>query len=524
MSQRVECKVCHKVFEDGSEMQELHDIECISREYSDEAKTPDFTLGEVSQSDKDSETLISPILTDIQKLRPISYHNGTFFIQVAIPVEKTVTLKDGTIEKSKTHETYYVTSNRELLHCQDEKLHDFQMPKLVMNNDFERWAYSDIVKYCSGETKLNIKELYESTEKLIKEYIDFKNDEMYTLVTLWTVGTYVSRLFSYFPYIDIFGTKGSAKSKLLSLLEKLIFNGKLVSSITAATLIRLVESCGYSLLIDETEGLKNPKQDKDTFLLTMLKTSYRMSAVVPINVSTKDGWTPYFFDAGTCISLAHINGLDDVLEDRTIQIPMEITLKKNIGNSDPDTDFKDWNSYRSQYYQFALENADEINEIINEKLEHSLISNRELNQIWKPIIVLAKVFEKHGVKDLTRKINKAIQSTHSNKISSNVDENPDVQLMDCLVKYLLTEHSVGRTKENVVNQKEIYDKMVNTETAEWLTSSKFLGIALKRLGLTCKRVNSGKIVIITDQLLAKIAKQFGLVYPELKDVKMEGVL
>lgn len=523
---RIRCIKCDKVFEEGTDLQKMHEGECIGFEYEKEQRENDITLGEIIKDENNNKVTISPTQTDIQKLRPICFYDDMFYIQVNIPVIKIKVNQKGVEEKERTHETYYVTSNRELLHHTDEKLSDFQMPKLVINNDFERWAYCDIVSYCSDESSLDLVELYNSTEGLFRKYIDLQKDEYYTLVTLWTIGTYVSRLFSYYPYLDLFGTKGSAKSKLLSLFEKMAFNGKLVSSITTATLIRLVESCGYTLLIDETEALKNPKHDKNEFLLQLLKTSYRMSSTVPINVPSKEGWTPQFFDSGTCISLAHINEIDNVLEDRTIPITMEITLKKNIGNSDPDTDINEseWKIQRARFYEFALEYAHEIHDLAKQKIDHDIISNRELNQIWKPIISLANIFQNNGVPDLIRKINLLITETHTRKISSNTEDNPDIQLLDLLVKNILNTKTLSRDDKNEILQNEIFTRFDTFEKLDWLTSSKALGSGLKRLGFESRKSENGKKIRITDQILAKTAKRFSIEYDELKNISLEGVL
>ena len=524
---RQKCITCDKVFEEGSELKENHENECSGFEYVDENPLNDTTLGEISQSDHDDTIIISPTPEDIQKLRPISYFDNTMYLQVNIPVIKKILDKDGNEkDKERTHETYYVTSNRELLHISDPKFENFQMPASEINNDFERWTYSDIVSYCSDGPAVDLVEFYKSTENFFRQYMDFQKDEYYTLVTLWTIGTYVSRLFSYYPYLDLFGTKGSAKSKLLSLFEKMAFNGKMISGMTSAVVIRLVESCAYTLLMDETESLRNPKQDKENYLLQLLMVAYKMNSTIPINIQTKKGWKPQFFDAGTCISLAHINEIDNVLEDRTIPLTMEITLKKNIGNSDPEVDIKEsaWKAQRAKFYEFALENANEIHDMSKERLEHDVISNRELNQIWKPIIVLAKFFQDKGVPDLNRQIDLLIRDTHDRKVASNTEENPDIQLLELLVKHLLTEKTTSRGKDDGILQKSLFETLENHEKLEWLTSDKILGSGLKRLGFTSKRSREGKTVFITDQLLAVAAKRFGLEYKELKDVDLGGIL
>jgi len=531
LSQRIKCKVCDKVFEEGDELNILHDDECEGRDYVNEIKLKDKTIGELVKKTKTEvagktfvvTVTVTPSQISIQKLRPITFADGTMYIQITLPVIKKVET-EGSTRIINTFGTFYVTSNKKLVHHTSAILDKFQTAEVLEGADFERWKYDDIIEYLTNDETLDICEAYESTEKLFRKYIDFRDDAYYTVITLWVFGTYISKMFSYFPYLDIGGTKGSAKSKVLSLLEKLTYNGKMVSGISSATLTRLVEAYGITLLIDETEGLKNPKHEKAENLLTMLKTSYRTTAQIPINTKSGDTWIPHFYETGTCISLAHINGLDDVLEDRTIPIPMEITLKKGIGNSDPDTDVNNWFSQRDKFYRFALECASEIDELVHEHIEHDLISNRELNQIWKPLIVIAKVFESHGVPDLVRKINVVIQQSHSQKISSNIDENPDVKTVDLLIKYLIVDKSLIRSDKNELSQQDIFNRMTQQDSVDWLKSSKSLGVIFRRLGLAKTRTPKGMVVIITDPILAKLAKQFGLQCEALKNIKLEGVI
>jgi len=522
-SRRVECTECHMKYTlDDSD---IHDTECGCRKYEDVNQQSDYSLGAFKKSEGDSSMTINPILSEIRKLRPISYYDGVLYIITGIPVERVIiTGKDDNAKTTTDHVlvSYVVSSDKKLRYI--EEMEDFEMPKFTAQLDV-RWQYSDIVDWIQTDERTDIAKVYHDIDDKLRKLIDFANDDYYTIITLWIIGTYISKIFSYFPYLDFFGTKGSAKSKIMTLLEKMVFNGKLVSAITTAVLYRIVEATGCTLLIDETEYLKSPKYERTEMLLTMLKTSYKTNAKVPVNVrsvQTQD-WSPYLFDAGTCIALGHISGLDEVLEDRAIQVRMEITRNNEIGNTDPELDITeaDWSQLRNGIYRLILENVDDIVALAKKGLTHEKIGNRELNQIWKPLLVLADFFESNGVPDLKRKINAVIDITHAAKVESNREDNPDTQVLDFLMKYIIDDNDITHVKgePDYYLQQDIFDKININYDPEWLKNSKSLGTIFKRIGIKGKRHSNGKMVCITPQILKSIADRFTIEYDSLKDVK-----
>ena len=349
----------------------------------------------------------------------------------------------------------------------------------------------------------------------MRKYVDLGSDERYIVVTLWAIGTYFSKSFSYYPYLDFFGTKGSAKSKVLKFLEQIIFNGMWFNNVSGASAIRSIESLGCTLLLDETENLKNPQSDEAKFLLKLLKGAFATDSKIMINNQTKDGWMPYPFDAGTCIAMGHINGIDDVLEDRTISVPIQATLNKQIAQSDINKDDDVWQEIRNWCYRAFLQHFDDIEELVKMPYPSNIISNLELNQIWRPIITLARLFERNGISDLVQKVDVVINESHKHKQLVNQTSNLDVQILEHLVAYLNASPLLEQVKNNSdwYKQDDILRRLQKEDDLSWIKSSRLVGEALTRLGFKRKKITIGQVVFINKNGLRISCMRHSIDFP-----------
>jgi hypothetical protein len=389
-------------------------------------------LGRVEKTENNKKITCQPLSKPIKKLRAISVHDGIAYIKVDLSARNTIYNKDDEVEDVQyNHEPYFVTSQGKLIHAENPELREqFQIPVTVKGSSM-RWMYGDIVDFCKNRSGLDLKDLYSSTEQLFRKYIDFPEDGYYAVCSLWVIGTYTSKLFSYYPYLDFLGSPGSAKSKTLDLIEKLSYNGKMSNKISGAAIYRSIESSGNTLLLDETENLKDPKHEQNQVILSILKGAFKTDGKIMVSIpgQGKDSWTPYEFEAGTCIALGHINELDSVLQERTIQINLLKTMIKKIGNTEiPETDYDvSLVQQRNKFYRFFLKHFKDVLEQKKQPYQNEKISNRELNQIWKPLLTLARFFERNGVINLTKRIECVIEQNHHKNVISGESSNIDWQ-------------------------------------------------------------------------------------------------
>lgn len=182
------------------------------------------------------------------------------------------------------------------------------------------------------EMQLNIPEANDFAQKLLRNayeriialdrfYLDDK-DESRVISGLWTMGTYVYKVFPSFPRLFINAMKGSGKTRRMKLIEALAWNGALQASLREAVLFRTASQ--GTILLDEAEKINTKDQDA---IRELLNAGYKRGNKVKRmkKVKGKDGEEQVVetFDVYGPVALANINGMEDVLADRSITIIME---------------------------------------------------------------------------------------------------------------------------------------------------------------------------------------------------------
>ena len=99
---------------------------------------------------------------------------------------------------------------------------------------------------------------------ILKEYMDME-EEYYSLVALWIIGTFFHKQFSSFPYLFFNAMKGSGKTRVLKIIATLSRNGKMVGAMTEAVLFRTASN--RTLCIDELESINAKGQENLKLLL-----------------------------------------------------------------------------------------------------------------------------------------------------------------------------------------------------------------------------------------------------------------
>ncbi len=294
------------------------------------------------------------------------------------------------------------------------------------------------------------------------------------------------------------------------------------NKISGAAIYRSIESSGNTLLLDETENLKDPRHEQSQVILSILKGAFKTDGKIMVSIpgKGKDSWTPYEFEAGTCIALGHINELDSVLQERTIQINLLKTMIKKIGNTEiPETDYDvSLVQQRNRFYRFFLIHFKDVLEQKKQPYQNEKISNRELNQIWKPILTLARFFERNGVINLTKRIEHIIELNHHKNVISGESSNVDVQIINHIIDFFVEKKisPIGNTEDtqNWFRQKDIVKHLKFNDEFGWL-NSKNIGTPLNRLNLTRLKKETGMCVYLDSGILISLCKRYDLDHQRL---------
>src|SRR3990167_501451 len=173
------------------------------------------------------------------------------------------------------------------------------------------------------EAREVFKIMYEEIIDILKKYLVMKESH-YKIIAIWILGTYCHEYFNTFPYLFFNAMRGSGKTRALKLLSALSNggDGSIQNNLTEAVLFRIPR--GITTCIDEIEQIRN--KEKQT-LRELLNSAYKKGMKVKRMFKKKtllgeqqvvEEFEPYF-----PIVLANINGLDEVLADRSITLVLE---------------------------------------------------------------------------------------------------------------------------------------------------------------------------------------------------------
>ncbi|MBP7088993.1 MAG: DUF3631 domain-containing protein [Candidatus Omnitrophica bacterium] len=385
-------------------------------------------------------------------------------------------------------EIFLLVSDKRLFNLNDAVKEGFILKYDTV--DLTRFSAKGIGFFLEGKYEINIQELYQKIYGYIKRFICFPDEAYLTYATLWVMGTYVFMLFRYYPYVWLNAEKGSGKTLLMEILSSIAFNAELITNPTESVIFRDISNNLITMFIDEVEQLR--KRDKDTYgsVISLLNAGFNKAGVVKRTESTSKG--SFVVKAYTAYSpkmFAGINEIDDILQDRTVRIPL---LRKK--DNETVQRYKETpeiielqRSIRDDLYVFALTYAKEIAENYH-KLDPEILknmshlNNRELD-IWEPIFLLANLVDTYSHnKNLTTAMEALIRKSLEEKQSDNISQNETYKLLTVLKAMLdeLTPLNDG-TETKVFEAARVLEYFKATEDFDWIEKTNLLTRRLKRV-------------------------------------------
>jgi len=370
------------------------------------------------------------------------------------------------------------------------------VPDKLSNNPC--WSRGDIKNFLEGASDIGDINIFELTKEKLKEYVDFPNEPRdYDLLSLWIIGTYFFSLFEAYPYIYFGGFKRSGKTRTMTTVVLLSFNGLFCSNISMPSIYRIIEQHKCTLGVDETEFLVSKKAGE---IRNVLNAGYlRGSKVVRQEKKGQYGFYTKEFDNYSPKVLVNIAGLEDVLADRTIEIIMEKSVG-DITKKELKIDSKEWQHIKNYYYLFVMKNWKLIKGIYEKLDVQANIRGRDL-QMWKPILSLAKWFSLDLYNSMLEFALEKIESKEKEEMESAIE----LGLLEVLV--LNIEETGPYRLTDMIEW--MSDRFHGGDTPKWL-SSRFISRLLKKFGFTRKsRDSSGLTTVeISIDRLVHLAEKF----------------
>ena len=526
-----ECKVIETKEEKQSCLDYNHTIIKISDEKEIEKAKKEYERNDkfTFQTYKKDLSITQTILDiKIIPLRPIFYHHDSEKKMILVYLPTKIKKEKGkdddvTISYNFANKAYFIVQNpkatvrrrREILPIDDEYFKDKYKINIQEEWNDTRWQISDLKNWTTETKPTEPKLVYEFHDKTIRKYIELDNEKEYAKFNLWDIGTYFYELFDSYPYNDFTGLKGSGKTKCIEFQKLVCFNAVLSPDISSSATFRLIQGLGCTLLLDETEQFKNQKNDKAQDVRTLLIQGFLKDQSAIRNQSKEQGnFTPTQFNIYCPKSLAHINGLDDVLEDRCIQNINKRALDLNVKNSWPTNNDKDFEKIRNLCYRLYLDYGDEILKLKDEAGKILSVSGREL-QLWLPIITLALFFEKHGIKNLVNTVKDYVTQFSKERKIYDQEESRDLAVLGFIDelavdfakdKEMIKGNPTGWIPHTIL-YKELEMRQDQYDIDFNYFGKKTLSNTLIRLGLKKERKQGGFSWLITRTIIDEIKQR-----------------
>lgn len=357
------------------------------------------------------------------------------------------------------------------------------------------YNYETFQKDSAKKTLGPSKELFLKTKNIFKKYLD-TTDINYNLLSIWTLGTFFHNQFETFPILILTARKQCGKTRALKLISSLSYGseGSISTSVTETFLFRHKDG---AVFFDEMESLSS--KEKGALREIINATYKRGNRIIRYTEKKINGEKSYAEDTFFPfypLGLANIYGFGDVLSDRSLQVilqrsskkqtrliedfstnPEILALKKNLGELHaeiPQAIFSQWNQF------IETGNVSEEMKPIFNKILKTNLSGRPL-ELSFPLCLVAEQF---GVLDLFL----SSLSDYMQTLEGEGADNPD----DLLQTFMEQANYSGFVGVSSVLQ-DFRSYLENPE--DWI-NSKWLGRALKRLGfISKKRLVNGHVQI-----------------------------
>jgi hypothetical protein len=237
----------------------------------------------------------------------------------------------------------------------------------------------------------------------VAEYLDFPPDAApgtTAALALWAVLSYLYSAFDAVPYLYVGGPMGSGKSRVLDVLQRLVFRPVASSNVSAPTVFRTLHAYGGTMLFDEAERLRQSTPDQQEIQSVFLA-GYRRGGCATRLEPVGDSFRPVRFEVYGPKALACIAGLPPTLASRCVPI----TMFRSAADSEKpkkriDADPARWQAVRDDLHVLVLEHGpDWVGLAARRDVVPAGIGGRNY-ELWQPLLALAGWFQDHGADNL----------------------------------------------------------------------------------------------------------------------------
>jgi Protein of unknown function (DUF3631) len=260
-------------------------------------------------------------------------------------------------------------------------------------------------------------------EKFIRRFCILP-EVAYLPLAVWAVATHVPLAFDAFPYIALLSpVKRCGKTRLLEVLELLCAKPQRVTTVSSASLFRMMEDVP-TLLLDEVEALRSNKpSDTTQAVLAILNAGHRRGATVtrcePPNHEVR-----HFPVYGPKV-FAAIGGLTDTLADRCIIVEMHRkTTSQAVDRFLQGRAKADAEPLQASLMEWAKNSEESVRTAYEEMDDLKFLSDRDAD-LWMPLFALCTFAAPERAGELRR----CAEILSSAKAVNDVEDSLSIKLL-----------------------------------------------------------------------------------------------
>ncbi len=393
------------------------------------------------------------------------------------------------------------------------------------------WRASGIGAYRAGH-RPDAADVFRRIVTVYDRFIDFNRSladqlTMCELSACFSLATWFCPACTVVGYAWPNGERGSGKTQWLNCWAGTSYLGTVLLSSGSFAAIRDLADYGAALGFDDAEAMSNPRTS-DPEKRELLLAGNRRGACVTLKEPRPDGtWATRYVDAFGPRSFSAIGLPDPVLASRSIVVPLARTADPNRGNADP-ADPRRWpcdqDQLRDDLWASTLWLMTEAEAVWSELDAEEDMIGREY-ELWRAVLMVARLFERHGVNGLEARIRSVIaayQVERSELIDTDrtvlvVRALRDLVLGDTMTLQPLVTLATGEETELAASR--VVDAIkaaaeADERDAEWATPSR-IGRILKRLRIPQgNRTGTKRSWRLSRDAVIGLARAYGLPTPE----------
>ena len=284
------------------------------------------------------------------------------------------------------------------------------------------WRTKGVKQYRAGN-RPSYANVFNRTVMVYRKFIDFaqsfaSQDQMYELSACFSIATWLQDGFTVIGYPWPNGERGSGKTQWGVCWANTSYLGIVVLASGSFAALRDLADYGAPMLFDDAENLGDTKRT-DPEKRALLLAGNRRGAKVPIKVPSPEGrgWETKWINAFCPRGFTAISLPDPVLGSRSIRLPLVRTSDARTANVDPG-DLKRWpcdqRQLQDELWASGLALLPEAAEVWAELDEETELIGREFEP-WRPILAVARLFERHGVSGLEERMRVTMRAYQNEK-------------------------------------------------------------------------------------------------------------